>query len=356
MAWFRSKKTPSFLDEWKKDADGFGLPENVQKGLVFLIALKTRIDPNLQSPEKLLGRAKKFCDRVSLKRPDALEELGGDFYDGVIEHLLTELAERIDGTFESREVGLPGCEKIRVWARGEEDQLPACLNSETFLLSDWEEILTSLCGLIGDKIGDELDEAFIDGYHMFESRFCMDSSGTVQIIEAATSLFPPHFQWLDWCVEFDAEMIALGNPVNKVLQSFLASSHPMLTQAILLFSDHLHYSGPGEKRRDVWDASLPEFTLIAGSEVTGLCEQNAVEAIQSAREALGTEGFLSPPICSSSAEIASVLQAQVREKWGFDILADVEPLGLGAQYTRRACISLLCVANGILEPAWNQGS
>ncbi len=163
MAWFSLKKSPSFLDAWKKDADDFGLPENVQKGLVFLIALKNRIDPKLQSPEKLLGRAKKFCNRVSLKRSDALNKLGGDFNDGAIEYLLTELVERIDGTFVSREVGFPDCEKTRVWKRGEEDKLPACLNSETFLLSDWEEILTSLCGLIGDKIGDELDEAFIDG-------------------------------------------------------------------------------------------------------------------------------------------------------------------------------------------------
>ena len=356
MAWFRSNKSPSFLDAWKKDADDFGLPENVQKGLVFLIALKNRIDPKLQSPEKLLGRAKKFCDCVSMKRPDALEKLGGDFDDGLIEYLLTELAERIHGTFESREVGLPGCEKTRVWKRGKEDQLPACLNSETFLLSDWEEILTSLCGLIGDKIGDELDETFIDGYHMFEIYSPLDISGTIQIINAATSFLPPHFKWLEWCLDFDAEMLGKGNPINKVLQSFLGPINPTIMHPTLGFSDNIHYSGPGEKRRNVWDARLPEFTLIAGREVIGLCQQNSVEAIESAREVLGTEGFLTPPICSSSAEIASVLQAQVREKWGFDILADVEPSCLGAQYTRRACISLLCVANGILEPAWNQCS
>ncbi len=342
------------MDAWKKDADDFGLPENVQKGLAFLIALKTRIDPDLQSPKKLLGRAKKFCDSVSLKRPDVLKELGGDFYDGAIELLLTELADRVYGTFESLEVGFPGGEKTRVWKRGKEDQLPACLNSETFLLSDWEEILTSLCGLIGDKIGDELDEAFIDGFLMVESYLPLDSLGTIQIINAATSFLPPHFKWLEWCLDFDAEMLGKGNPINKVLQSFLGPIHPMIMHPTLVFSDDIHYSGPGEKRRNVWDARLPEFTLIAGSEVTGLCEKNSVEAIESAREILGDEGFTTPPVCSTSAEIATVLQAQVREKWGFDILAGVEPSCLGAQYTRRACISLLCVANGILEPAWNQ--
>jgi hypothetical protein len=356
MSRFTSKKSPSFLDAWKQDADDFELPENVQKGLIFLIALKTRIDPNLQSPEKLFGRAHKICDSVSLDPPHIPEGLGGDFYDGAIEFLLTELAERSPGTFESREVGLPGCDKERVWKRGDKDQLPPCLNTETSLMSDWEEILTSLCGLIGDKINDEIDEAFIDGFHMVECYYPMDSAGTVQIIETATALLPPHFKWLDWCLEFNAEMLGMGNPINKVLQSFIGPMNPLIMRPILTFNDDLHYSGPGEKRQDVWDANLPKFTLMAGSVQTDFCEQNSDELIESARELLGVQGFESPSICSSVDEIATVLQEQVKDKWGYDILADKEPPNLGAQYTRRACISLLCVANGMLQPTWNHFS
>lgn len=354
MTLSSSTNSLSFLEAWKQDADDFGLPENVQKGLIFLIALKTRIDPNLQSPEKLIGRTHKICDAVSLDPPHIPEDLGGDFYDGAIEFLLTELAERSTGTFESREVGLPGCDKIRVWKREDNDQLPPCLNSETSLMSDWEEIITSLCGLIGDEINDDLDEAFIDGFHMVESYYPMDSAGTVQIIQIATSFLPPHFKWLDWCLEFNAEMLAKGNPINKVLQSFLGPIDPLLMRPILTFNDDLHYSGPGEKRQDVWDANIPDFALMAGSVQTTFCEQNSDETIESARELLGSQGFEPPAICSTPDEIASVLQKQVREKWGYDILADSEPLNPGAQYTSRACISLLCVANGILQPAWNR--
>ncbi|HBE96453.1 MAG TPA: hypothetical protein DDW68_04710 [Verrucomicrobiales bacterium] len=354
MPLFRSKKSPSLLDAWKQDADDFGLSENAQKGLIFLIALKSRIDPNLQSPEKLLGRAQKICDRISLNPPHIPEDLGGGFYDGAIELLLTELAERAHGIFESREIVMPGGDKVTVWNRGEKDQLPSSLHPETSLMSDWEEILTSLCVLIGEKINDDLDEAFIDGFHMFESYYPMDTAGTVQIIQTATSLFPPHFFWLDWCLDFSAEMLAKGNPVNKVLQSFLGPMDPTIMHSTMIFSDNLHYQGPGEKRQSVWDAHLPVFTLIAGSAQVGFCEQNSVELVDSARQILQSQGFEPPSICSSTDKIATVLQQQVRETWGYDVLSSEEAPSLGAQYTRRACISLLCVANGILQPTWNR--
>jgi hypothetical protein len=241
-----------------------------------------------------------------------------------------------------------------VWKRGEEDRLPACLNSQTTLLSEWDEILTSLCGLIGDSISDDLDEAYIDGFHMFESYYPMDGKGTVQIIQTATLPLPPHFKWFDWCLDFDAEMLGMGNPINKVLQSFIGPMDPLIMRPILTFSDDLHYSAPGQKRQDVWDANLVDYTLMAGSVRTDFYEQDSDEQSESARKLLGFQGFDPPSVCSSSDDIATLLREQVREKWGYDILADEAPPSLGAQYTRRACISLLCVANGILEPDWNR--
>jgi hypothetical protein len=353
MSIFSSKKPPSFLDAWKQDAEDFGLPENVQKGLIFLIAMKSRIDPNLQSPEKLLGRAHKLCDRVSLNPPLIPENLGGDFYDGEIQHLLTELAERSPGNFESREVSLPNTDKMRVWKRGEQDRLPACLNSETSLLSDWDEVITSLCDLIGNKINDELDEAFIDGFHMVESYYPMDNAGTVQIINTATMPLPPHFKWLEWCLEFDAEMLSKGNPVNKVLQSFLGPMHPSIARPTVIFSDNLHYQGPGEKRQEIWDATVSEFTYTAGSIPVHINEPNSEESIETAKSQLLENGFTPPSSCSSLEGIGQTLRDQIRGKWGYDILNEEESLCLGAQYTRRACVSLLCIANGILHPNWN---
>jgi len=42
------------LQVWQQDANELGLPENVQKGVIFLIALGMRVDPAFETPEAFL--------------------------------------------------------------------------------------------------------------------------------------------------------------------------------------------------------------------------------------------------------------------------------------------------------------
>ena len=349
----QSANATTLLDAWKHDADEFGLPENAQKGLIFLIALGMRVDPNLQEPIDLLTQARKLCSEISLTPPHIPEGLGGDFYDGLIEEVLTELAERALAPFESRQIDLSSGENLKVWKRGAEDRLPTCLGSETSLLSDWDDIMTSLCGLIGDQINDDLEEAFVDGFLFFDSYYPMDVQGTIQISRIATAFLPPHLMWFEHCLNFDPELVSRGNPVQKVLQCFLGSEDASIVPKVLKFSDDIHYCAPGQKRRAVWEADLSLFTVTAGVAQTHLDEATSESWFAPARQELLGKEFKTPRVCTSYAEIAEVLQEQVYDKWGYDILEEEQCPCLGAQYTRRACISLLCVANGILQPTWN---
>jgi len=346
--------TTPMLDVWQHDANEFELPENVQKGLIFLIALGMRVDPDLAAPEELLRQAQKLSNQISLTPPHFPEGVGGDFYDGVIEELLTELAERFLAPFESRKINLSSSsDKLKVWKRGAKDRLPTCLGSETSLLSDWDDIMTSLCGLIGDQINDDLEEAFVDGFLFFDSYYPMDVQGTTQISGIATAFLPPHLMWFEHCLNFDPELLSQGNPVQKVLGCFLRPEEPLIFPRVLMFSDWLHYCGPGQKRQEVWDANLIQFTVIAGTAQTYFHEETSESWFSPACEKLRDEGFKTPPVCTSNVEIATVLREQANDKWGYDVLAEEGYPGLGAEYTRRACISLLCVANGILQPTWN---
>ncbi|MDF1789867.1 MAG: hypothetical protein P1U82_28670, partial [Verrucomicrobiales bacterium] len=48
------QKTTPMLQVWQQDANELGLPENVQKGVIFLIALGMRVDPAFETPEAFL--------------------------------------------------------------------------------------------------------------------------------------------------------------------------------------------------------------------------------------------------------------------------------------------------------------
>ncbi|MDA7633685.1 hypothetical protein N8766_06230, partial [bacterium] len=142
-------------------------------------------------------------------------------------------------------------------------------------------------------------------------------------------------------------------PPQKGLGCFLGPAEPLIYPRVLMFSDSLHYCGPGQKRQEVWDANLIQFTIMAGTAQTYFHEETSEPWFAPACEKLRDDSFKTPPVCTSNVEIATVLREQAYHKWGYDVLAEEECPSLGAQYTRRACISLLCVANGILQPTWN---
>lgn len=352
------KKDTCIIDAWKDDANEMGLTENIQKGLMFLIALGMRIDPQLQSPESLINEAKKICPQLSHSSPHIPEGLGGDFFDGQIEKIFTEFIERSAVNFESKVIKLPTGDELKVWNRYEVDQLPECLTPKTEDLSDWENIITVMCELIGAQIGDDLEEAFVDGFLFFDSYAPMDAQGLYSIISLANGMLPPHFMWFKHCLNFTAEQLSQGNPVQKVLNCFLGPPDPLLYPNIVRFSDNIHYTAPGQKSQIVWNASVAEFALYAGRIQLDIGSQTSEPWYEDAIQKLKDQGYKTPPICESESMLGGVLCGQVKEKWGYDILEELnEPNDYcnspGAQYTRRACISMLCIANAFLQPEWN---
>lgn len=352
------EKDTYILNAWKADANEMGLTENIQKGLLFLIALNMRVNPKFQDPKLLVDEARKICPKLSHSSPHIPEGLGGSFHDGPIADVLTELVERSAVDFESRIIELPSGGTVKVWTRAEEDLLPASLSSETSTLCDWENITTVLCEVIGAQIEDDLEEAFVDGFLFFDSYAPMDSQGLYSIISIANAMLPPHFMWFKHCLNFTAEQLGQGNPMQKVLDCFLGPPDTLLYPWITRFSDTIHYSGPGQKNQAVWDLSLPMFALGAGRLQVDVDDEASKSWLKEARQKLIDQGYLTPPICDSESMLVDVLCGQLSEKWGYNILDEFERsddycISPGAQYTRRACISMLCIANAFLEPEWN---
>jgi hypothetical protein len=352
MFFYRNKTTP-MLNAWVKEADEMGLPENIRKGLIFLIAFGMRSRYPSEDKTEFLKHAQKLSYKISLKAPHLPEGEGGNFYDAKIAPLLAELAGRSLVSFSPRRIEMPSGESILTWSRGPQDLLPPCLRPDTSLLSEWEEILTSLCSQIGDLIEDDLEDAYLDGFLFFDSYLGGDVKGTMQISQLAASILPPHFQWFDRCLNFSPEMLAQGNPVQKVLDCFLWSPEPLVYPLVQRFSDALHYCGPRQKRTEIWEASIKGYSFMAGIAQMGIGHDAREPWFSDAKKMLLEENFEIPPVCSSAEELVILLQNQIHKRWGYDIFSDQPCRSPGEEYTRRACITVQCVANGILQPLWN---
>lgn len=87
---------------------------------------------------------------------------------------------------------------------------------------------------------------------------------------------------------------------------------------------------------------------------TGLSRGAQEPWFAAAQKMLLEYNFEVPPICSSAEELVLLLRNQVSKRWGYDVFSDQSCRFSGEEYTRRACISLQCVANGLLQPAWNE--
>ena len=342
------------LNAWVKEADEMGLPENIRKGLIFLIALGMRSRYSGEDPVEFLKHAQKLSSKISLKAPHIPKGLGGNFYDAKIERLMAELAGRSLMSFSPRQIAIPSGGSILAWNRGPEDLLPSCLTPDTKLLSEWEEIVTSLCSQIGDLIEDDLEGAYLDGFLFFDSYLYYDVEGTMKISQMAAGVLPPHFQWFERCLNFSPEMLAQGNPVQKVLDCFLWNPEPLVYPKVLMFSDTLHYCGPRQKRAETWEASISGYLIMAGIMQTGLSRGTREPWFAAAQKMLLEDNFEAPPVCSSGEELVNLLRNQVHKRWGYDIFSDQSCRFPGEEYTRRACISLQCVANGLLQPTWNE--
>jgi len=95
-----SKDSPTpMLKAWAKDADEFGIPFEIQKGLILLIAFGLRRSYQPKDIDDWIGFTKKLSTKISKKGTCMYirTEDGGNFHDSSFSPLLTELAERALG-------------------------------------------------------------------------------------------------------------------------------------------------------------------------------------------------------------------------------------------------------------------
>ena len=375
------------MEAWRKDADEFGIPFHVQKGLMFLIAFGLRVSFRAGSMEELITFIRKLSNKISQSPPLIPKGQGVDYSPTTISSLLTEFAERFLGDgFEPRRYapasfyagqtfeveGKPYEVLDGGWVREGEPLLPDCLCEETWQMADWDEVMTSLCAHIGEAIDMDLEGAYLAGLLFFERQHRADAEATMQIAQAVSGMLPPKFMWFRHLLNFDAEMAAQGNPMQKVLNCFLVgipNEAPLFYRLDTFLSDQLHYEGRGKKRQRMWDASLLQFACNVVSQrgwftadVGGYFSDYGAtpddgesdrQGIPSLIEYLRKKKWAAPDPCSSMEEAVGAIAAQIEAQWGYRILEESDYLTPADNWTRRACIIHVCTANSVLSAEWN---
>ena len=349
MFFFR-KKT-ALLDAWKADADMFGLPDATQRGLAFLIALDLCSNAPIDDEAELIN----YIQRFSKKAPMPKDGEAGGFNDGRISALLSEFAFRTDPTFSPRPV-YKG--EVYAFERPKEDKLPS-FDSNQMSLRVWDDVIDSLCRQIGESIEGDVEQSYLAGFVFFSSYIQMDVEGTLHASRLPNRVLPPHYMWFRHCLNYSAEAIAQGNPIQKILDCFLAGDStretPKLYQLTCHFSDQLHYQGKAIKNDQVWAADIPTFAFIAAKAQLGLDQDDPEEEwVIEARRILLDKGFEMPPVCLSHLDAINLVLRQVSEKWGYNLTDPSKDLIPSEQWLRRCCIVFMCTVNAVLQPGWNR--
>jgi hypothetical protein len=354
------------MKAWRDDAEEFGIPFQVQKGLMFLIAFGMRASYQAESIEDWLDFTRKLSKKIRKKQPHIRTEDGGNFYDENFSPLLTEFADRLVGNeFSPRVIPYPsGNGSFSVWDRENKgDQLPECLRhgippSPLLPMADMDEVVTSLCDQIGDGIHMNLEGAYLAGFLYFDSQYYYDRACTYQIASLIAGMLPPKYSWFRHGLNFSASQMRAGNPMQKVLDCFLgpiAHEMPYLYRLVTYLSDQLHYEAAGKKRQHVWDATLQEFTFIVISQRNWFNheEEPARSSIIELRKSILDTGFESPPACSSHQEAMATVAERISGRWGYRIFDTEESLTPSDIWIRRACILYLTTIYSVIDTSWN---
>lgn len=353
---FSAENPTPMMEVWANDAEEFGIPYETQKGLMFLTAFGLRSSYQPSSLQDWLDFTRKLSSKIRYLPPHILTEDGGNFDDRNFSPLFTELAERFMGTdFSSRR--LPGdADGYKIWDREDKaDQLPACLKEGMWQLADWDEVMTSLCAQIGKDIHMDPEGAYLAGFLYFDSCYPLDTQATMQISMLVSGMLPPKFMWFRHMLNFNEELAAQGNPMQKLLDCFLtdiANQTPLLYRLITYLSDQLHYEGVGIRRQTVWEASTIQFAAMTAQQRNWFDRDtpSAAAALAEVRDTLVEQNFTKPPNCQDLASAVGVVADHVSSRWGYsldtgDTAADC--------WTRRACVLYTCVVFSILNPDWN---
>ena len=376
------------MEAWRKDADEFGIPFEVQKGLMFITAFGMRVSYQTDSVEKWIGFTQKLSSKISNSAPHIPDDEGVAYSRGDISALLSEFAKRFIGedftprsyapaslhagqTFEIE--GKPYKVQDGGWSWEGEHTLPECLCEGMWWMGEWDEVMTSLCAHIGSYIDMNLEGAYLAGFAFFERQYRMDQKATLQIAQLVSGMLPPKLMWFRHMLSFDADMAGQGNAMQKVLDCFLVgipNEAPLLYRLVTFLSDQLHYSAPGKKNQRIWDASLVQFAGLVvrqrnwfTTDAVGYFSdygatppdgnQSDRQGIASLTKYLQEKEWDVPAPCSSIEEAMGTVTAQVEARWGYRILDDSDCLTPADDWTRRACILHVCTVNSVLGPEWN---
>jgi hypothetical protein len=347
--------TPMLL-AWAKDANEFGIPYDVQKGLIFFIAFALRTEcKNYSDQMDWVRFTRKLSKKIRLKSPHIRDDDGGEFYDYEFSPLLTELAEKTLGSaFSPRKISSQG-RTYCIWDReGKPDQLPAWGGK---LMTTCSDIVTALCKRFGEKIDMDLEGAYLAGFLYFDSCYPMDNYATYQIAELINELLPPKYMWFRHMLKFDARLIGQGNPMQKILDCFLAGipqQAPTLYRLTCYLSDQLHYQSVGVKRQEVWEVPTRIFAeiVVNQSQYFDFQAPKNQEALKAAKEFLNSDGLQAPKECLNLTEATELVVSYIT-RWGYT-LEDKNTEIIADLWTKRCCILYTCVAFSVLLPSWNK--
>lgn len=357
------KKPTPMMKVWMRDAEDFGIPFEVQKGLIFLIAFGLRSTFQPKSIEDWISHTKKLSSKIRLKSPHIPEGQGGNFYDKDFSPLLTELAERFMGDgFTPRQIPSNSPHKTyTVWDReGRGNMLPECLHEKMWRMAHWDEVMTSLYGQIGKGIRMNLEGAYLAGFLYFESQLYFDKAATYQIATLVSGMLPPKYMWFQSILNVDLETAKKVSPIQKVFDSFMdgiPQETPFLYSLVSHIFGLIHFKSRDVKRSDVWEYSVPQFAyfMVQHHDWFEYKEEPSAGEIKKLRAILLQEkGFEAPPCCKTPNEAMALVGHQIAERWGYSMYEEGENLPQCDQWTRRCCITYQCTVNSIIDPGWNK--
>jgi hypothetical protein len=341
-------KKPSHLAAWKADADEFGIPEATQKGMAFMLAIDFMVNLPVSDPKELEAHLKKLNNDAPFT-----EGKGFEVNDRKIAALLAEFAFQVIPDFTP--VKYEGL-NLFSFPYPKELRLPK-FALELVKLADCDRLISTLYHQIGENVMTDIEGAYLAGFQFFKYYWEADEQSMVQIAMVASSHRPPHFLWFRDCLGFPAKELALGNPIQKILDSFLGAlldpSRMDLYNQIIYVNDLFHYVGKGVKNEAMWGLDVVSFGLsVACSPMNG--NRTALpDSERELRNYLKAQGFSTINPCHSRGEAFQVLCQQIKEKWGYDVMDESEPLYPAQQWVRRCCLVFVAVANAILSPEWN---
>lgn len=340
------------MSAWQAEADAFCLPEDVQKGLIFLIALGLRVDVPTEDKVEWLRYTQKLSRKIRLESPHIPEGEGGNFYDGKIEELLSEFIHGVDKDFSPRELELNG-QVYCWWKRPTESKLPRCLDTEMWSLRDWEEVMISLCRQIGEYIDMDLEGAYLAGFNFFDSYVYFDTQATLQVVQTVTTL-PPQLSWFRMMLDLEPGEIVKWGPVSKIMDAF-ACGNMEYTEKVYLAAHNYPRFMMEASGKSMWDCRIEEFAEEAiRIRPYGEVDISRERWVEKTNRHFRSEGWSTPPRCQSKEDVLRTVYGVMEKAWGFDCLhEDQSEMFRGSQLLRKCAFVYSCAVLTALDPKWN---